>query len=706
MLVLASIAATLLLAVPVRVAEVRAASPDLTIVTTARYDVQPAQRRVRVTLDMVLTNHLADTTTKRYYFDKAFLGVLPNTSAFRLTWAGTGSPNVLVSKKTTDYTLLQLDLGQRLYSGKSATYRLRFDLVDKGGKATRDVRIGDSLVSFPVWAFATDSTPGSTVRVVFPAGFKADVEAGDIPGPATASDGQVVFQTGRLATPLTFFAFLVADRPGAYKATTVASKVGATPVTLTVRAWPDDKAWGTRVGGLIKRALPVLSDQIGLSWPRTGGLAVQEAVSRSTGGYAGLFDPRTGSIEVAYYADEFVVLHESAHTWFNGTLLADRWANEAFASYYGLEAARVLKVKAKGDVLTPALQKARLPLNAWGAIGRESTATEDYAYAATLALAQAIAQRAGPDALRAVWSDASARVGAYQPPARGSGSGSTSAGGSVGAVSGDAELVDGPPDWRGLLDLLDAHSSKSFDDLWRTWVARDTDLPLLDARGSARSRYDAVVKAAGDWLLPRPVRDAMRAWQFDQATSLLTDASTILDQRAVIRTRAAASQLTVPDSLETAFERPDGFASATVEAKAELEAIGRYDAAAAARLSAPDLLQTLGLWGTTPEVELTKARTLFATGDLAGTAAAAASAAAVWSSAEEIGRGRAFSLGVLALAILLGLLLLLALWRGRRRRRRRRRVAMAHPYATLAATRDPAGPAAVGDAGDMGVKRD
>ena len=73
---------------------------------------------------------------------------------------------------------------------------------------------------------------------------------------------------------------------------------------------------------------------------------MHETLSRSTGGYAGLFDPSTGQIEVAYYADDFVVLHELAHAWFNGHLLADRWANEAFASYYGLDAAARLKVKA------------------------------------------------------------------------------------------------------------------------------------------------------------------------------------------------------------------------------------------------------------------------------------------------------------------------------------------------------------------------
>ena len=656
-------AAAGLLATPAGVSEVRAASPDLTIVTTARYDVQPAQRRVRVTLDMVMTNHLRDTVTKRYYFDKAFLSVLPGTSGYQLSWSGKGKPSVRASKRTADYTLLQMNLAQRLYSGKTATYRLRFDLVDNGGKATRDVRIGDSFASFPVWAFATDSTLGSSVRVVFPAGFETEVESGAIPAPTTDAAGNVVYETGQLSKPLSFFAYLVGDRPGAYAERTVTSTVGDATVTLTIRAWPEDQPWSDRVGGLVDRALPLLSERIGLPWRRAGGLVIQEAVSRSTGGYAGLFDPSAGLIEVAYYADDFVVLHESAHAWFNGSLLADRWASEAFASYYGLDVARALKVKASGDKLTPELEKARIPLNAWGGIGRETTATEDYAYAATLALARAIAARAGDTALQAVWADAAHRTGAYQPPVGTSG---TSA---VGELPGEPETVEGPPDWRGLLDLLEAHTATSFDDLWRTWVVRDTDLPLLQARAAARTRYDAVLQDAGDWHLPRPVRDALRAWRFDDATAMLAKASTILERRKAIAAAAAASGLTVPDTLKTAFESPDGFARATLEATAELAAIDRYDIAAAARPAAPDLLQTLGLWDSTPKADLAESRTLFATGDLAGSAQAAGIAAATWTGAQELGRGRAIGFVFLGLAILVAMGLLAAVWRGRRRRR-------------------------------------
>ena len=218
--------------------------------------------------------------------------------------------------------------------------------------------------------------------------------------------------------------------------------------------------------------------------------------------------------------------------------------------------------------------------------------------------------------------------------------GNASTSGAAGAAAAP-ETVDSAPDWRALLDLLEERTGVSYDDLWRKWVARDTDLPLLDARRAARTEYDKVVEEAGDWLLPRALRDAMRAWRFDQAQTMLADATTVLDDRAQITTDAAAAGLTVPDTLRTAFESPDGFASAAVEATAELAAIRGYTSAVEARRTAADTIEALGLWGLNPDGDLDRARTLFAAGDVAGSVAAAGAAESAWTGAAEAGRAQA-----------------------------------------------------------------
>ena len=267
-LLLAFVAAVGLLGAPVgptAPTEVHAAAAPLRFTSDARYDVQPKQRRVRVIVDLRMTNPSKDTPTTAYYYDHAFVQVMAGASSFKVD--GPGSPRVRVVSRRKQDVQLRIDFGRRLTSGKSADYRLTFYLKDPGGSATRDLRVGDSLVSFPVWAFATRATPGSTVTVVFPKGFDVEVEAGKIAAPTTEEDGRTIFRTGKLAKPLEFFAYLVADRPGAYRDDTVATDVLGAPVQVNVRAWQDDQPWAKRISGLLDAGLPALGTRIGLDWP-------------------------------------------------------------------------------------------------------------------------------------------------------------------------------------------------------------------------------------------------------------------------------------------------------------------------------------------------------------------------------------------------------------------------------------------------------
>ncbi len=653
LVLIAAVMALALVAAPPTARDVAAATPDLTLVTEARYEVQPDDKRVRVTVDIVARNRLKDTATRRFYFDRAFLAVQPGTSGFKLT-AESGDPSVRVSDSKKTYQILSLSFGRRIYSGKTGRFRLTFDLPDPGGAPTRDVRIGSSLVSFPVWAYASEDTPGSTVTVSFPDDFNVAVEAGELPAPKT-QDGRIVYSSGALDKPLSFFAYFVADRPGSYSSSAVRTQVGDRQAELTIRGWEDDADWSERVSALMDRGLPILHEQIGLPWEREGPLTVQESVSRTTGGYAGLFDPREGRIEVAYYADGFVILHEAAHAWFNGNLLADRWANEAFASYYASLVGEELEAPIPSQELTDELRDAAFPLNAWAPAGRGDPAAEDFGYAASVTLAREIAARAGEDGLREVWAAAAAREAAYQPP-------------SVDPAGGarEAEPAEGPPDWRGLLDLLEDRTGRRYDDLWSTWVVRDGEADLLAERADARQAYTEVVRDAGRWELPASVRGALRAWQFETASALLADAAELLDRRAALESAAAAADLRLPSRLETAFESDAGFEAANAEADAEEAAIGVVAAAQAARPADPDFLQQLGLVAESPDAQLATARDAFAAGDLSQAAAEALRATSTWEGAAEIGRNRLLAAIGLGLLALLGILLVVSRWRDRR----------------------------------------
>lgn len=637
-------------------APVAAAESDLTIVSDARYDVLPESGIVRVTADLTIRYRRAETRARRYYVDHAFLAVMPGASGFRVT--GDGDPSVRVSKEASTHTLLRINLGERLYGGGTRAVRLRFDLRDPGGSPSRELRIGEALVAFPVWAFASDGAGPSTVSVVMPAGYEVEVGSGPLPDRTVADDGRQVFRSGPIAEPGTFFAYVVGEGPGAFTEERLTLTVAGEPVTLRLRGWSDDPEWTARVRGLLEPAVPALAERIGLPWTAANPLVVEESSSRSTTAYAGRYEPAEGRVEIAYYADTFVILHEAAHAWFNGALLADRWASEGFASLYAEEVAQALGLEVAPDALTDEARAAAVPLNAWDP---ESDAdSEAYGYAAALELARQVRNRAGDEVLRQVWADAAARVGAYQPEGR--------AAADAAAAIDDAvepEQAAGPPDWRGLLDLLEERSGTSFEDLWRGWVVRPEDAPLLEARRESRAAYRRTVALAGDWAIPVGVRDALRAWRFETVDAYLADLQIVIGQREALESAANAAGLTVPNTVRDAFEA-GRLADASAAAVEQLETVEVIVFAESSRPLEPDPVTQLGLFDQQPDVDLAAAKAAFASGDVAAARSAAADAQAAWDQAWDLGRRRI----LIALAAGIGLLLLLGVTLAGVRRRR------------------------------------
>jgi hypothetical protein len=664
------------------VASADAAATDLTLVTDAVYTVQPDRHRAHVAVTIVARNHLAETRTKKFYFDHAYLALPP--SARRLAISGAKGASVQVSKRTKRSLLIRIDFGPRLYSGQSRTFRLTFDLVDKGGAGDRELRVGVSLVTLPVWAYASQGARGSTVRVRFPAGYRIAVESGTFASQTVGAGGATALASGTLGSPLTFFAYVSGQREVAYADSQLSIPMTGRPAQLTLRSWADDHTWSKRTGALFSKALPALRDAIGIDWPASEPTVVQEAISRAAGGYAGRFDPIDQRIEVAYWADPMVAVHEAAHGWFNGALLADRWAAEGFASLYAQRVGATIKAAGSSPKLTDAVAAAAIPLNAWGPAteqGAESP-TEAYGFAASLALAKAIADRAGDDALRQVWADAAAGVGAYQPPAPGAaGSAAGAAGsaasapGATGTTGADPEPAPGVPDWRGLLDLLEAHTGKDFTDLWRQWVVRPDEAALLDTRAAAHQTYERTLAVASGWALPRDIRDDLRAWQFDAAVGRMADARTVLAQRATVEELARRASLMLPATMRQLFEA-GMLAQASAEAEAERNAIVAIKQATDARGAATDVLTQIGMLGEDPDAGIVLARSDLAAGNIDGTFAAADDAYQAWNGAWQEGRRRM----LFGLAMLATLLVLASAAIGRRRRARRDR-AFSHAQA-------------------------
>ncbi len=631
-----------------------AASNPVKLVGQTTYAVRPDEHRLAVTIQITATSLLRDTTTRRFYVDRAYLAVYPTATNFRLA-GSSGKPVVSVSSRSATNLVLLLKFGSRLGSGKSTVLTLTFDIADPGGAPDRSLRISPSLLSFPVWACGSPGVPGSAVRVEMPGEYVASIGRGPLEGPVTAADGTVSYTSGTLASPSAFVAEVLADRPGVLTDDLVPVSMPGGTIELRIRAWPDDPDWQMRVSDLLERALPTLGSQIGLPWPTDAPLEVRETIARDENGAASIagrdnaavFDPAASRLDVPFTADASAIVHGVAHAWFNADLIADRWIADGFALLYAELTGAAIDV----PVTSPTSGEASpVPLNAW-VVGSPE---DDYGYGAALLVAREIAATAGDVALQQVWKDAAAGVSAYQPAPV------------AGASAAALEHRAGRLDWRSLLDLLEVRTSVSFEGLWRGRVIRWTDGGLLDARQAARGLYHETAAAAGSWVLPRRIRDEMTAWQFDAAIADLLQAADVLGQRDNIGQAAAAIGLAPPVALREAFEGTEGLDAAAAEAVTERAVIGAFAEILDARPQDPGLVTNVGLFGEDPDAEIAAARTAFAVGDLDATIRHAEAAKAIWAGAPDLGRERVASAIGLAIAVLLLLWLVvsrIARWR-------------------------------------------
>ncbi len=600
------------------------AGGGLVTVSDTTYRVLPEDERVGVTIDSVSTSLERDTAQGQIYYTGLTMFIQAGATSIRGSSEGAGV-GVRVLEATDEFTKISVNFSRNVFYQQSYAYRISFDLVDPGGEANRDLRIGRSMAAFGVWAFGDPGTTDGSVRVILPPSWNATVY-GEVLDEAPQPDGTTVLSAAPLADPGDWFAYVVAERPGSFQVTDFDLAVGDEVGTVRLRAWDDDPEWAARMQILLSDGIPALHELIGLAWPVHGELKVEESAIRRLGEYAGVYNRLTELINVRYDADAIVALHEVAHAWFNDGLFRDRWIGEAFAEFYAVHAAE--QIGARGDVfeLTDELVAGKVALNDWGVIGAETDLVERYAYAATYHLAELIFERTDHDVLRSVWRAAEDGFMSYQP-----------------AEDQGSPVIGVPfdqPGWQRLLDLLEERTDAAFADLWLEYVVSAGQRPLLDDRAEARDRYHEVADAAGEWQLPTPVRYAMSSWEFDEALAELGMASQVLDLRDDLTTLGVSLDLTPPDALREAFEGADGMAAAQAEATAELGALELIEGTTTRLASEPGFVESVGLLLTDPAAGLATARDAWEAGDSDAAAEDARVAMATRDGAEAVGRDR------------------------------------------------------------------
>ncbi len=653
-----------------------ASQSNISYISTSTWTAEPAARRVHVQTEVKATSHADDSGDRRYFYDQLEMTLPPFSANFAAALPGGKKLATAIDQETTAGTTITVSLGQRLYSGMTGSFSLAFDLVDALGTTDRDFRISENVMSFPVWAFGSADTSGSSVKVVFPAGFTVQEEFGDLTE-SSSDASELIFSSGIVPDATAVDAWFTAVKPVPASDFRVRqATIGNLKVTL--RYWVDDPGWADQVERVLQAGYPLLRTMIGLGDPSDTDVSVQEASSEEIGGFSGSFDSSTGNVQVSYFADPFIILHETAHLWFNVGLIGDRWVQEGFASYYAEQAVQRLGYVDHAPVLTDRVAQNAIPLNDWVGAAQPNSSVQAFLYGASLKVATQIAAQAGQVGLSAVWVAARDGLAAYQPK-----------------NAAKPEISGGTTDWRRLLDLVEQQTGSQYSAIWREWVVDPSQSALLDQRDAALASYQAALSEAGSWDLPSPVRISMDNWQFSQALENLAQLRAILAQRDEIASRSATEGTTPPAVLKADFEVA-GLPKAQTEADGELAALRALTSARLARTASGGAARAVALFGSDPDADLAAARKAFARGDLAATASLADEARGIW---QDSNAAAQFRIVGVVFALLGGLLLLLViLWsRGllapaawprfrmtRRWWRRNRRAAAAAAAATAA----------------------
>lgn len=92
-------------------------------------------------------------------------------------------------------------------------------------------------------------------------------------------------------------------------------------------------------------------------------------------------------------------------------------------------------------------------------------------------------------------------------------------------------------DWRRFLDLVQHRSgAKGAPDLFEQYFLSNSQIVELQTRNDALVQYEEIESRAGS--VPLGIRTAMTNWDFDQATTLMNEASTVLDESDLVVAKA------------------------------------------------------------------------------------------------------------------------------------------------------------------------
>lgn len=565
-----------------------AAAAEYEMTTYAVYVAEPESGVVRVSVQVAFLNTFSDPSGQASVFQEIKLGIHEHSTAVE-AHDGSGALNVSTAV-SGGVNVATITLRTAVGYQEAASLTLTYEIRDGDDPA---IRIGEHLVSFPVWGFGTKSA----VSVDLPADFEVRID-GDALQASVAAD-RAILNSGVIPDPTRWLSHVGAIRDPVYVTLQRAVPLEGGTADLQVRHWEDDPEWGEATLDLLVRALPRLEAAFGLPYAQQGPLVVTESV---TGGGLGA-EATNGELSVGFIEPPFTLLHQAAHVWANEELATDRWIHEGLASWAAARVAAELELATPYDpaAVSANLEADAFPLADWTSEDRSAEA-EAWAYAASWSLTDEAARMAGEAGFQQALNQMAAGRDGYDP---------------LTAEASDDAAAAAPADSHAYLDHLDAVTEEPVVEALAARILGAGTDELLVARASARTAYQSLLDLAGEWGDPDPVRAAMVEWRFPDAEAEIAVAAEWVIERNRLLFLIEQGGLTVPDRLLAAYRTHGGRDPAWAEIDAERAVVTAHGDVADRIAAGLDPIQRVGLLpGPSAEEQLAAAGTEFAGGDL------------------------------------------------------------------------------------------
>ena len=486
---------------------------ELRMEADVRYELQPDEARVSVSVDVKLENLVPDRREGNTIYYTVYESVLvpvpaeaANVSAERVGGGSLSTGMEDFEEPDPQWQALVVNLSPDLRRGSPQTIRITFDLPDQPPRSDGLVRASPAYTLFPIYAMGDPEH--ASVTVVVPDVYEELEVVGSHMRRSTAEDGVITYVADDIDEE--FYAMLAARNDDLLDE----RKVTSGDYSFILRYTPGDQEWADFAEEVVSRGVILLEQTIGEPWPGDPDMAIVESSSPHAFGYAGWFDKEANAIEVSDQFDAVVMLHELAHAWFNHDTLSERWLREGFADLYAdLVAHRMTGLVPTIDA-GPSESDETVALAEWddSAIGLRSV--DEYGYDTSWWAMDRIYDEIGRDAMADVLSAAFGSEIAYA------------------SGSGQREELRGPVDWRRLLDLLEEiGGSETAREVYEELVLDDGGLDRLADRDEAHAVYDDLVGQADGWGAPYEVRRALATWSFPRLDELVAESEQILASR-------------------------------------------------------------------------------------------------------------------------------------------------------------------------------